>query len=58
MFSLSPVSTLLDSPYPILPTSISMMVFLYLPHSHLPALDSPIMGHLSGLHGNKDLSSH
>lgn len=37
----------------------SMRVFLHLPtHSHLPALDSPILGHLSSLPRTKNLSSH
>jgi hypothetical protein len=36
-----------------------MSVFLRPPpHSHLPALNYPTLGHLSSLHRTKDLSSH
>jgi hypothetical protein len=36
----------------------SMMMFLYPPiHYHIPAPNSPTVGHLSGIHRTKDLSS-
>ena len=48
-----------ETPYPILPPPASMRVFLHPPiHSHLPALSSPMLGHLSSIHKTKDLSSH
>ena len=48
-----------ETPYHILPPPASMKVFLHpSTHSHLPALDSPTLGHLSSLHRTKDLSSH
>jgi hypothetical protein len=50
---LSPSETL----YPILPPPASTRVFLHLlTHSHLPALNSPTLGHLSRLQRTKELS--
>jgi hypothetical protein len=46
-----------ENPYPILPPPASMMGFLH-SHTHLPALSSPTLGHLSSLHKTKDLSFH
>ena len=41
----------------LLPPPASMRVFLHpLTHSHLPALNSPTLGHLLSLHRTKDLS--
>ena len=34
----------------------SMRVFLCSPHMHLPILNFPTLGHLSSLHGTKELS--
>ena len=48
----------METPYPLLypPPPASMRVYLHLPtHSHLPALDSPTLGHLLSLHRTKDL---
>ena len=45
-----------ETPYPIFPPPAFMRVFLHThPHSHLPTLDSPTLGHLSSLHRTKDL---
>jgi hypothetical protein len=54
LVSLPPRNTLSPPPSPS-----SMRVFLHPPtHSHLPALDSPTLGHLLSLHRTKDLSYH
>jgi hypothetical protein len=51
--SLPPGNTLSRPPH------ASMRLFLHPPvHSHLPALDSPILGHLSSFHRTKDFSFH
>lgn len=58
-YPLSWFPSLLETPYPILPPPASVRVFLHpSTHSHLPALDSPTLGHLSGLCEAKDHSSN
>ena len=48
--------SLMETPYYILLPRAYMRVFFHRPtHSHLPTLDSPILGNLSSLHRTKDL---
>jgi hypothetical protein len=57
--TLSWFPSLPETSHHILPAPASRRVFFHPPtHSHLPALDSPTLGHLSSLHRTKDLSSH
>ena len=53
-----PVSPLPGNPHPIFPPPASMRMLFHPLHSHLPALNSPTLRHLSSLHRTKDLSSH
>jgi hypothetical protein len=56
---LSQFPSLPETPYPIIPPPASLGIFLLLPtHSHLPALDSPTLGHLLNLHRMKYLFFH